>query len=309
MKKTIIPILVVLALILAGIYFYVNFSPATSPTPAPTLPPIVATPLPPLELPSEIPAGPMGEFKSVILSSENPGGELAKLVGGVGNAFIVLAINRIDDRNLHQGMSMIVPTTFEDPTLWQFMPEEISNAKNIPKLVIVNQRTQAFGFFENGKLVRSGPVSSGKESTPTPNGLFFTNWKGKEVVSTFSDEWVLKWDFNIDNFNGVALHQYAMPGYPASHSCVRLYEKDAKWLYDWADQWVLADDGQTKLASGIPVIIYGKYDFSKGEPWKMLPENPEFLKISEDELEELVNKNLAKIEHEQALREQVLGGN
>lgn len=309
MKRILMPTIVLLVLILAGIYFYANFSPATSPTPAPTLPPIVATPLPPVELPPEIPAGPTGEFKSIVLASDRPGAELAKMVGGVTNAFTVLAINRVDDRNLHQGMSMIVPTTFEDSTLWEFMPEEISNAKNIPKLVVISQRTQAFGFYEDGKLVRSGPVSSGKASTPTPNGLFFTNWKGKEVISTFDEEWILKWNFNIENKEGIALHQYAMPGYPASHSCVRLYEKDAKWLYDWADQWVLADDGQTKLASGIPVIIYGKYDFSKGEPWKMLPENPEILKISEGELEELVSKNLAKIEKEQALREQVLGVN
>lgn len=233
-------------------------------------------------------------FRAITLTSDKPGAELSNIVG-FENVFTVLALNRIDDKSLWAGMTLVIPTDFNDPSLWEFMPNQIISAENIAKLVIIAQRTQAFGFYENGKLVRSGPVSSGKKSTPTESKLYFTNWKGKEVVSTFNDEWILKWNFNIDNYNGIGLHYYQMPGYPASHSCVRFYEEDAKFLYDWAKQWTLASDGQTKLANGTPVIIYGEYDFSKIAPWKNLPNNPEAIKITQKEIENVVGENLEKI--------------
>jgi len=37
----------------------------------------------------------------------------------------------------------------------------------------------------------------------------------------------------------VSFHKFDLPGYPASHGCVRLPEEDAKWIYDWADHWTL----------------------------------------------------------------------
>ncbi len=244
------------------------------------------------------------KFETITLLSTNPGRELTKIVG-IENVFTVLAINRIDDRNLLKGMTLVIPKSFNDPNLWEFMPNLIEGAENIPKLVIIYQPTQAFGFYEKGQLIRSGPVSSGKLKTPTPTGLYFMNWKGEEVTSTFSDEWILKWNFNISNKEGIALHQYALPGYPASHSCVRLYSKDAEWLYNWGEQWILAEDGQTMLASGTPVIIYGLYDFNNNPPWKDLPINREAVKVPKNEINEIVKNSLLKIEKEQMLKDQL----
>ena len=65
----------------------------------------------------------------------------------------------------------------------------------------------------------------GSKAHQTTRGLHFTNWKGKEIISTVSDEWKLKWNFNIANHEGIGWHQYSMPGYPASHSCLRLWKK------------------------------------------------------------------------------------
>ncbi len=233
-------------------------------------------------------------FKEITLTSEKPGAELVKILG-LKNTSTVLAINRIDDRHLTQGMILTVPTSFENSSLWEFMPKKIDAAKNIPKLAIISQRTQAFGFYENGKLVRSGPISSGKKSTPTASGIYFTNWKGEEVTSTFDDEWILKWNFNIDNDKGISLHQYALPGYPASHSCVRFYERDAKWFYDWADEWVLSPDSITVLEKGTPVIVYGSYEFNKKAPWKRLLTDLNATKVSEKELTEVIENSLEEI--------------
>lgn len=237
-------------------------------------------------------------FKEISLVSADPGAELVEMFG-LENASIVLSINRTDDMNLTQDMKLVVPNSFDDPSLWEFMPEEIDSAKNISKIGILSLRTQAFGFYENGKLVRSGPVNTGKESTPTPAGLYFTNWKGRTVVvenlDNENDEWILNWNFNIDNEKGISLHQYTLPGYPASHSCIRMHEEDAKWFYHWADQWVLTPDGNTEIAKGTPVIVYGEYDFDKEAPWKRLVSDIDSTKVTQEEIEKVVKIHLDEI--------------
>lgn len=142
----------------------------------------------------------------------------------------------------------------------------------------------------------------GKEKDKTPTGLFFTNWKAEETTSTFNDEWKLKWNFNIENKLGVGFHQYELPGYPASHSCLRLLEKDAKMLYTFADEWVLESDQKIEL-KGTPVIVFGSYDFEGQKPWYDLIENPKALSISKEQLEKVISPYLSTILKEQAKRE------
>ncbi len=244
-------------------------------------------------------------FTEFSIQTTNPKTELTELVGA-DNIPILLAINHIDISNLKKGMSVMVPDSFEHTSLKQFMPSKIQSAEGIKKLIVIYQRTQAFGFYENGILVRSGPVSSGRQANITPDGLYFANWKGKRVISTVDDSWVLKWNFNIDSDNGIGLHQYALPGYPASHSCVRMFEYDAIWMYDWADQWILDDTGQIKIANGTPVIVYGPYEFEKNAPYKELVTNPKALEVSADELNAVVSNYLETILKEQAHRENVI---
>lgn len=213
---------------------------------------------------------------------------------GYKNAELILALNRIDRRNLKPRDTLVIPDTFV--TNWKYyspFPLKVEAAFQIPKLIVVSQRIQAFAAYQLGNLLLWGPTSTGKEETPTPNGLFHTNWKAEETTSTFDDEWKLKWNFNLDNFEGVALHQYELPGYPASHSCVRLLEKDAEWIYHWADQWIVSADEESVLAYGTPVIIFDEYDFDSPKPWLELPTHPENVKVSlsdlEDEIEDYID--------------------
>lgn len=220
----------------------------------------------------------------------------SSLVSKFGNrgTEIIIALNRIDRKNLKRNEPLVLPDTIV--TNWKYyspFPLKVEAAFQIPKLIVVSQKIQAFAAYELGNLVLWGPTSTGKEETPTPNGLFHTNWKAEETISTFDDEWILRWNFNIDNFEGVALHQYDMPGYPASHSCVRLYEKDAKWIYNWAEQWIVTADEESVLAYGTPVIIFDEYDFNFPKPWLQLADNPEsarvLLSVLEDEVEHYLN--------------------
>lgn len=92
-----------------------------------------------------------------------------------------------------------------------------------------------------------------------------------------------------------------MPGYPASHSCLRLQEKDAKQLYEWADQWVLVDDENVKF-KGTPVLIFGSYPFGKPKPWLQLVKNPKAITISVSKMEKVTEPYLEIILKEQEKR-------
>ena len=216
---------------------------------------------------------------------------------------IVLAVNRTDKVNLAKMDSIIVPKDLTgDVEFYLPFPLEVPYLKDISKIIYFSYATQTFAAYENGELIYAGPTNMGRRKDPTPTGLFFTNWKAEKTTSTFNDEWDLRWNFNIANKLGVGWHQYELPGFPASHSCMRLQEKDAKYLYTWADQWILKDN-ENILVKGTPVIIFGKYDFDAAKPWQQLVQNPKALNISVAEIENATKPYLNNILSEQKKRE------
>jgi len=202
---------------------------------------------------------------------------------------VILQLNRLDKQFLKKGMALVIPdkilNSFSDYTTF---PYELPQADTLPKLILISLRIQSFAVYESGKLIRVGPISSGKKAAPTPPGLYHTNWKKKIKTSTIDDNWIMPWYFNIENKEGIALHQYEMPGYPGSHACIRLAELDAKWFYDWADSWELDEKAQKVLKNGTPVIVFGNYDFNSSPDWFLLPGNPKALDLTEAEMQEIV---------------------
>lgn len=217
----------------------------------------------------------------------------------------IVALNRVDKNTFATVDTLLIPDQFDDDFLaYSPFPYTLSSAKDVKKLAIFSYPIQAYGLYENGELVKWGPSSMGSKQHKTPEGLYFCNWKGEEVISTFDDEWVLRWNFNIENQEGIGWHQYQLPGTPASHSCLRLLEADAKWMFDWADEWILADK-ETVKAKGTPVIVYGSYDFEGRKPWLNLAKNSHANDISTETLNEIVGKYQVEILKEQKNRDAV----
>ena len=216
---------------------------------------------------------------------------------------LVLALNRVDAVNLKKLDSIVVPTDFSgDLEYYMPFPIEVATLNEVSKIILFSYATQAFATYEYGVLTHTGPTSLGREKDKTPTGLFFTNWKAEETISTFNDEWKLKWNFNIENKLGVGFHEYELPGYPASHSCLRLLEKDAKMLYEFADQWELESAEKVRL-KGTPVVVFGSYDFKNPKIWNTLPQDAKALSISEVALETTISPYLPSILKEQTKRE------
>ena len=180
-------------------------------------------------------------------------------------------LNRADLSHLDRLASLIVPDLWVDDELaYSPMPRHYPNASRYRRLVIVHPPTQAFGAYEHGVLVRWGPVSTGARTAPTPSGLFYLNWKKREHTSTINPDWSMPWAFNFDNRLGLAFHEQALPGKPASHACVRLLAVDAQWLFEWGEPWTVDPGGTRVLRLGTPVLVIGEYNFEAQPPWQSL---------------------------------------
>lgn len=226
------------------------------------------------------------------------------LQGPVGAQLqLVFAVNRTDGDHFAKMDSVIIPVDMSgDIAYYLPFPLQVAYLNDIKKIIFFSYPTQTFATYENGILIYTGPTNMGRKKDPTPTGLFFANWKAEETTSTFNDEWQLRWNFNIENKAGVGWHQYSLPGYPESHSCLRLLEKDARYLYNWADQWVL-DDKDSIRANGTPVIVFGNFNFDAPKPWLQLITNPQALDITEAEIQKQTTPYLNKILIEQKKRE------
>lgn len=260
--------------------------------PLPPVPPLTSTPPTPLA------------FEVFKVQNRKSIAELQTRLGADGFA-AMLKINRIDQRHLHVGDLLVIPSASADLMGAAPFPAQIEVAREIPKLILVSRRVQAFGAYEWGRLARWGPVSTGKKSTPTPAGLYHANWKAKKTRSSVNASWILPWCFNLDNLSGVSFHQFELPGYPASHGCVRLLEEDAKWIYDWADQWTLSKIDQSVLAFGTPVVIFGDYPYGEKPIWTRLAEDPRATGIPIAETESALNKHLGTIATRVRARQQL----
>jgi lipoprotein-anchoring transpeptidase ErfK/SrfK len=233
-------------------------------------------------------------YRSIAITKEDGKRSLSQLRSEIGEKemAVVLKLNRIDANHLRTGVTLVIPEKIDELITYSPFPHEVETAREIPKLLLVSQRVQAFSAYEFGRLVRWGPTSTGKKETPTPAGLYHTNWKAKATRSTVNEEWLLPWYFNIDNKSGISFHQYEMPGTPASHGCIRLLIDDAAWIYGWADQWTLSADGRRVEGKGTPVLVFGEYDYGKQPPWKQLVTDINSAMVTGRELEETLQPHL-----------------
>jgi hypothetical protein len=95
--------------------------------------------------------------------------------------------------------------------------------------ITIDLLTQTAFLWRNGKIVLSTPISSGRSTHPTPRGRFLVTNKYRHWKSTL---YPAKMPFFLRLSCGdFGLHMGALPGYPASHGCIRLPAKSARRLY------------------------------------------------------------------------------
>jgi lipoprotein-anchoring transpeptidase ErfK/SrfK len=112
-----------------------------------------------------------------------------------------------------------------------------------PLLIAVSLNSQRLTVYNNGAPIAHSPISTGTASHPTPTGIFSIIQKNRHHRSNLYSNAPMPYMQRI-TWSGVALHQGVLPGYPASHGCIRLPQSFAAYLW-----------GSTRIGTGARVII------------------------------------------------------
>jgi hypothetical protein len=196
-----------------------------------------------------------------------------------GNWKDVVRFNRVDRRHVYPGIYLKVPKWLEDIKDFTPMPKYYQPAETEPKFILVNLSEQFLGAYEYGRLIFSAPIAAGERGNETPNGEFRITAFDSQQKSTlyFIEKTNIPYPMHYGlrfyiNKKGIAfwIHGRDLPGYPASHGCIGLYDeemqkkyygypkkpvlKDAKALFEWAIS-PFVDDGKFHILNNGPKVM------------------------------------------------------
>lgn len=101
-----------------------------------------------------------------------------------------------------------------------------------PLVIMVSLEKQWLKIYDERGLFAESPISSGTKTHPTPTGVFSILEKSKWHRSNLYSSAPMPFMQRI-TWSGVALHAGELPGYPASHGCIRLPAQFAARLWNW----------------------------------------------------------------------------
>lgn len=122
-----------------------------------------------------------------------------------------------------------------------------------PVTVVVSLTEQRAYVYRNGIAIGVATVSTGKRGKETPTGVFTILQKKVEYHSDLYDSAPMPYMQRL-TWDGIALHAGNLPGYPASHGCIRLPMAFAKKLYEvtgFSNTTVIISDARSS-----PVEVY-----------------------------------------------------
>ncbi len=134
------------------------------------------------------------------------------------------------------------PTGPLQPGEYWWRPE-LSPAGPVVALVSIPQ--QVIHVYRNGILIGRCSVSTGAKGRGTPSGVFTIIEKQSSHYSRTHDNAPMP-NMQRLTWSGVAMHSGNIPGYPASHGCIRLPYDFSKPLFE-----VTAKGGTVVIGDGI----------------------------------------------------------
>lgn len=118
--------------------------------------------------------------------------------------------------------------------------------------VICSIPEQRVHVYRNGVRIGVSTCSTGREGHETPTGVFTILQKDADHRSSTYNNAPMP-NMNRLTWGGIAMHAGNLPGYPASHGCIRLPLEFSEVLFE-----------VTHI--GTPVIISG----SRNDPWELI---------------------------------------
>jgi hypothetical protein len=130
-----------------------------------------------------------------------------------------------------------------------------------PVLIIVSIPDQLVHVYRNGIRIAASTCSTGKPGHRTPTGVFTILQKDKHHRSSTYNNAPMP-NMNRLTWSGIALHAGNLPGYPASHGCVRLPMGFSEKLFGVTRLGmtvVIADERSQPSAVVHPGLVLGDY--------------------------------------------------
>lgn len=134
-----------------------------------------------------------------------------------------------------------------------------------PLVILVSVPEQVMHVYRNGILIGRSSVSTGSKGHATPGGVFTILEKKQEHYSKKYDNAPMP-NMQRLTWTGIAMHSGNLPGYPASHGCIRLPFDFSKLLFTATAKGgtVVVGDGKVPvphLASS-PGLMLAPKDFT-----------------------------------------------
>jgi hypothetical protein len=126
-----------------------------------------------------------------------------------------------------------------------------------PMVIVVSIPEQKAYVYRNGVRIAVSTVSTGKKGHETPTGVFTILQKHKDHRSSLYNDAPMPWMQRL-TWDGVALHAGKLPGYPASHGCVRLPDEFARKLFEVTDfgiTVIIANDASAPAETAHPGVF------------------------------------------------------
>jgi lipoprotein-anchoring transpeptidase ErfK/SrfK len=125
---------------------------------------------------------------------------------------------------------MFVPLDYSiEPKI---LPEFLPGAANHQKYILIDLRQQYLGLYESGNLKYCFPISSGT-SKRMPIKKFVIIYMDQVHFSSKFEQAPM--DHALYIGKDYFIHEGIVPGYPASHGCIRIFPFHARFLfYEWA---------------------------------------------------------------------------
>jgi lipoprotein-anchoring transpeptidase ErfK/SrfK len=99
-----------------------------------------------------------------------------------------------------------------------------------PMKIVIVLDIQRIYVFQNDKLIGFSTISSGKKGKETPTGVFNILQKNVDHKSNLYSNAPMPYMQRL-TWDGIAIHGGHLPGYPASHGCIRLPHPFAKAFF------------------------------------------------------------------------------
>jgi lipoprotein-anchoring transpeptidase ErfK/SrfK len=111
-------------------------------------------------------------------------------------------------------------------------PKETNAKPQGPLIIAVSIEQQKVRVYDTNGLFAESPVSTGMKGHSTPMGVFSVIQKHKMHRSNIYSNAPMPYMQRI-TWSGVAMHAGVLPGYPASHGCIRMPMAFAVKMWNW----------------------------------------------------------------------------